>query len=118
MTQVDRASERPLLAEEINIVRALLVAAGSRGEKHLHNLDSRLVIDLNDGGMRSIRFVGSNGPLISSLKSAKYLDVDGVLVLIDLYLDDADELHEVDIWKVDFSPLQHYPSPTSLKFDE
>jgi uncharacterized lipoprotein YehR (DUF1307 family) len=68
--------------------------------------------------MRSLRFVESNRPFKRTLKSAKYLDVDGVLVLIDLYLNDADELHEVDIWKVDFTPLQRYPSPDNLEFDE
>jgi hypothetical protein len=89
MTNVDHASERPLLAEEINIVRALLVAAGSQGERYLDSLESRLVIDLDDGGMRSVRFIQPGKRLQyfkRSLSSAKYLDKDGVLVLLDLYL--------------------------------
>ena len=118
MTDTDRVFERHLLAEEIDLIRALLVATGSEGEKYLDDLAARLVTDLSDGGMRSIRFVRSNKPFKRSLKSAKYLDADGVLVLFDLYVDDANDLHEVDIWKVDFTPLQRYPSPDDLAFDD
>jgi hypothetical protein len=36
----------------------------------------------------------------------EFLDVDGTLVSAALYIDEINnELYELDIWKVDFSPL-------------
>jgi uncharacterized lipoprotein YehR (DUF1307 family) len=48
------------------------------------------------------------------LVEAQYHDSDGVLVVITIYSDKNRELFEVDIWKVDFSPLRRYPSPSDL----
>ena len=43
------------------------------------------------------------------------MDDDGVLVSIELTVDERDELFELDFWKVDFSPLRRYPNPEDLK---
>jgi hypothetical protein len=43
-----------------------------------------------------------------------YTDEDDVPVSISLNLDEHGGLFEIDIWKVDFSPLRRYPSPSDL----
>lgn len=43
------------------------------------------------------------------------MDDDGVSVIIELNVDERDKLFELDLWKVDFSPLRRYPNPEDLK---
>ena len=65
-----------------------------------------------DGGIGSIRFVGS-GPerhLGEVIAEAEYTDDDGVVVSIALNTDTNGRLYEVDFWKVDFSS-----SPSDLR---
>src|SRR4051812_15966082 len=74
------------------------------------SLEEVLVVDMRDGGMGSIRFVNHGDRRRScSIAEAEYVDDDGVLVCIELNVDGSDELFELDLWKVDFSPLQRYP---------
>jgi hypothetical protein len=105
---------RPLRLEEHELICYLLSRVPS-GDIVMHGLSGCLVIDLEDGGMGSIRFIC---PLPQSmgkeLIEAKYFDSDGVLVSITLNLDKEGNLYEVDFWKVDFSPLLRYPNPSDL----
>ena len=39
----------------------------------------------------------------------QFSDVDNVQVLASLYLDQAGQLFELDVWKVNFTPLIHLP---------
>jgi len=39
----------------------------------------------------------------------QFLDADGVSVLASLNLDQNGELLELDVWKIDFSPLKRIP---------
>jgi uncharacterized lipoprotein NlpE involved in copper resistance len=41
---------------------------------------------------------------------AEYVDCDGVPVSIVLNADQNGRLYELDMWKVDFAPLQEYPA--------
>src|SRR6266542_5738556 len=80
------------------------------------SLDDALVIEMQDGGMRSIRFVGGKDRRrAGSLAHAKYVDEDRVTVSIELSVDEAGKLFELDFWKVNFSPLRQYPSPEDLQ---
>lgn len=79
-------------------------------------LDDALVVEMRDGGMGSIRFLkGSDRRRSRSIAEAEYTDEDGVSVSIELNVDERDELFELDLWKVDFSPLRRYPNPKDLK---
>ncbi len=49
-----------------------------------------------------------------TLVEAQYLDSDGVLVSIAVNADKQGQLFELDLWKVDFSPLKRYPKPSDV----
>ncbi len=79
-------------------------------------LDKATVSDMNDGGMEGIRFIGPvDATYGSSLCEADGKDADGVPLSISINLDKQDNLFELDIWKVDFSPLKRYPTPDMLR---
>ena len=66
--------------------------------------------------MGSIRFVQTEPrTLRKALMEAEYTDSDGVLVSIVVNVDTHGDLFEVDFWKVDFSPLRRYPSPSDIR---
>jgi hypothetical protein len=75
---------------------------------------------MGDGGMGSIRFFSSEiGRRMGvAVAEAEYTDDDGVLVSIVLNTDFNGRLFEVDFWKVDFSPLRRYPSPSDLRLQK
>jgi hypothetical protein len=108
---------RPLRAEEAALVRKLL--AGTRLEHKLDRpLSETLVGDMNDGGMGSIQFCASGAKRRlygSTVREGSFLDQDGTLVWVALNLDQFDDLFELDMWKVDFSPLLGYPDPQDFK---
>lgn len=109
--------ERKLRQEEKVLVSALLKHAGINS--YVERLRNTRVVDMSDGGMGSIRFVGTRVPdrkLARKLAEAEYLDEDGVLVSFVLNADETGDLLELDAWKVDFSPLRRYPRPMDLTF--
>ena len=66
---------------------------------------------MGDGGMGSLEFAGEeHRSLGSCLVEAGYVDCDGVPVNIALNSDKSGRLYELDMWKVDFAPLQEYPA--------
>jgi hypothetical protein len=105
-------SGRPLRPEEAALIRALL--AGVYPAEALEGAlrDSR-VADMQDGGMGSIRFLGSSS-FGMALVEAQYLDSDGVLVSIAVNANKQGQLFELDFWRVDFSPLKRYPNPSDV----
>ena len=78
-------------------------------------LDDALVVEMRDGGMGSIKFLNGGHRRFRPIAETEYVDDDGVLVSIELNVDEKDELFELDFWKVDFSPLRRYPNPEDLK---
>lgn len=65
---------------------------------------------MRDGGMGSLRFPGVEQRRYgSTLAEAEFRDADGTPVSVALMLDEAGDLFELDIWKVDFSPLVRIP---------
>jgi RNAse (barnase) inhibitor barstar len=75
-----------------------------------------LVEDMDDEGMGSLRFLPSRPDSSPGFVASEceFKDSDGVSVLAALYLDDAGSLLELDVWKVDFSPLRTWPSRGQL----
>lgn len=77
-----------------------------------HNWEDQLMVQpMDDGGMGSM--VLSHTPNNNTerifgrqVSDCTFADRDGVKVLASLYVDQHDEIYELDLWKVDFSPLQ------------
>ena len=107
-------SGRPLRAQEAALIRVLLAKVYPAESLESALKDSR-VAEMQDGGMGSIRFLGSGSKTFGmELVEAKYLDSDGVLVCIAVNADKQGQLFELDFWKVDFSPLKRYPNPSDV----
>jgi hypothetical protein len=103
------ASGRLLRPEEAALIRALLARIYPAEALESALRDSH-VTDMQDGGMGSIRFLGSDhGSLGMTVVEAQYLDSDGVLVSIAVNADKQGQL-----LKVDFSPLKRYPNPSDV----
>ncbi len=108
---------RELRKDERDLITAMLRGKPSHAEL-LRNLEARAVEDMQDGGMGSIRFIDYSSVgrhLGNVIAEAEYADDDGVLVSIALNTDTSGWLYELDFWKVDFSPLLRYPSPSDLR---
>ena len=109
MSDQNQTNLRPLRPEEDSLVRALLQHV-TGGEQLLHQLECAQVRNMDDGGMGSLKFAGGDHRSLGScLVEAEYLDRDGVPVSIALNSDTNGMLYELDMWKVDFAPLQEYP---------
>jgi len=96
---------------------AKLLADSPRRIELLRDLPSATVEDMTDGGMGSIRFLARDGGhRIFGCEAARgdYTDADGVPVRIAVNLDQRGDLYELDFWKVDWSPLVRYPSPSDI----
>lgn len=102
--------------EELEIVKRLLILAGADAALN-GQLDRVRVEEMADGGMGSIRFVhssGDTGEFGREMVVATGVDADGTELSIALNLDQFGRLFELDIWKVDFSPLQELPEANTL----
>jgi hypothetical protein len=99
---------RKLHPAEPALIAALAPALGAA-------LDNSLVTEIQDGGMGRICFLGTGLRRTRSIVEAKYLDSDGVMVSVELNVDEQGHLFELDFWKVDFSPLTRYPNPDDLQ---
>jgi hypothetical protein len=84
----------------------------------LSSLRTRFVEDMNDDGMGGVRFASLDNQVRRAgkmLAEAEFTDEDGVLVSAVVNLDSHGDLFELDIWKVDFSPLKRYPEPGEVR---
>ena len=102
---------RYLHLQEKDLLRKMLSTVAT-GEELLANLDLMLVEEMNDGSMGGLIFKAQNRQarnLGNTIAEAEFLDEDGVLVTAMLNLDQQNALYELDIWKVDFSPLKSWP---------
>ena len=107
---------RPLRKEERVLIEALLDNEGVV-DSYIEFLDQARVADMKDGGMGSIQFESYDSRQYGkTLAEARYQDTDGVPVSIALNVDKDENLFELDIWKVDFSPLNRYPQTSDLEF--
>lgn len=100
---------RALRIEEESFIRTLLRHARD-GEHFLPKLEGAQVRKLDDGKMGSFRFADDEHQSLGScLVEAQYVDLDGVPVSVVLNADTSGRLYELDMWRVDFAPLQEYP---------
>src|SRR6266481_4516881 len=114
---LEMSAWRKLRNEEVDLIAAM-VRNGPRADEILRSLPERLVQDMKDGGMGSLRFKDADNRerrFGRKLAEAEFTDEDGILVSAVVNLDDSGELFELDIWKVDFSPFKRYPRPEELR---
>jgi hypothetical protein len=93
---------------EITVVllRALLADHPS-GKQLLSDLERAEVTDMIDGRMGSVKFSATSGErrMAGCVAEADYFDSDGVPVSSAVNVDENGRPLEIDMWKVDFSPL-------------
>lgn len=107
---------RDLTKSESQLMKAMLSRAGQSSEV-LKQLESARVTEMNDGGMGSLRFESRSSEdrrLGQTVSRAEFKDEDGVVVSAAIHLDQAGKLFELDIWKVDFSPLARWPTAEEI----
>ena len=76
----------------------------------LPKLDTLMVEEMDDGGMGSLRVISVENRFFSKeLAQVDLYDQDGILVVIGVYLDNNNDFFELDVWKVDNSPLIKFP---------
>jgi len=104
---------RPLTRDEKTFVTALL-KGHPEGKGIEATLGDAVVEPLDDGGMGSLHFIDPTGAeqryghTIAEVTAA---DEDGVPLSITLSVDQRGRLFELDVWKVDNSPLRRFPKP-------
>lgn len=103
-------TSRALLPGEILIMRTLLDRAYEPKWKAV-DVEALRVSDMNDGGMGSLLFdtTKPHRRFGRALSEGWFMDTDGFPVLVAIYLDEEDEIFELDSWKVDFSPRRRLP---------
>ena len=102
---------RPLTDDEIQLVEHLVRLASL-----FVDVAALRAEPMNDGDMGSLRFASTTeGPNFStSVAEVTFEDEDGVPVSAALYVDQSGALFELDVWKVDFSPLLRWPEASDL----
>lgn len=76
--------------------------------------DKLLVRPMEDGQMGSLHLfpnglTDENRLFGQQVSEHQFTDIDGVDVIASLYLDGANNLFELDMWKTNFSPLIKIP---------
>jgi len=96
---------------------AFLCRVARAAGKSLHDVGlsaGTMVEPMTDGEMGSVRFAapvceGSQRRLGEVFAVGAFTDRDGMPVSFSVNLDDCGSLFELDIWRVDFKPLQSLP---------
>ncbi len=115
--------DRPLTDKEKEIIAALIDGSDPKWTYLKENLSEARVSEMDDGGMGSLLFEskhnrgrGIGG--ITVIGDAEFYDSDGTIVSLGLNLDEYYELYELDVWKIDYSPLINFPEVSDLKFTD
>ncbi|MDR3322641.1 MAG: hypothetical protein LBS89_00345 [Zoogloeaceae bacterium] len=90
-----------------------LIAEAPQATYLFDSLSRVLAEEMNDGGMDSLRFFASDDAhrcFEKQLLERQFIDANEISVPVVVNLDDQGDLFELDIWKVDFSPLKQFPS--------
>lgn len=104
---------RQLKEQEHNLIKYLLSISDKEDSSFRipHTVDV-----LEVGKMGSIRFISAKSERIyaADLIQVQYQDEDNVPVIITLTIDNYQNLHELDFWKVNFEKLLRYPKPNEV----
>ena len=107
---------RELTEAERRLVTTML-SRSDGGQSVLGQLSSVRVVELCDGQMGGLRFVRADGEdrrLGKTISQAEFKDEDNVTVSVTINLDEDGHLYELDVWKVDFSPLRRWPKTEEI----
>lgn len=104
-------SNRKPTEKEIRLIKHLI---GNHSICLSEHWESELLVsDMDDGGMGSLvlypQLNSENREFGKQVSEYQFLDKDNVLVIATLYVDKQNCLYELDIWKVDYSPLLSLP---------
>jgi hypothetical protein len=106
---------RGLRDDEMAPLHAML-EANPRTSPMRAGLPHMRVQALDDGGMGSLRVVGSEDRLFGRISTEAWFDdLDGTKVSVAIILDRQGALYELDVWKVDNTPLRQLPAPRVLR---
>lgn len=99
-------------ADEARLLGFLLEAAAARSSSS--ETCDLLVENMPDGGMGSLRLRPADREIDdrahhSTLAACSFRDADDVVVIATLYGNRSGLAFELDVWKVDFSPLTRIP---------
>lgn len=98
-------------SDELRLIK-FLVAESS--VKLPNNWESQLTVkSMDDQGMGSLFLFQSNKnerKFGEQISECTFIDNDGVKVIVSLNVDQYGELFELDIWKVDYTPLIKFPN--------
>ena len=104
---------RPIKPEEVVLIQAFLTYRGL----NINDFDYTNEVDEYEGGIMGSICIGQpNAQYAGDIAQAKYIDTDGVEVVISLTKDTEGRLLDFDFWKADFSKLLQYPKPSQLHF--
>lgn len=100
---------RKINAIEIKIIQYFV----KTGSLQLPSLwyETAMIQPLNDGGMGSFLIFKDTSAIQYKRKFGKqigeyqFVDEDGIVVIVSLNVDQADNLFEVDIWKTNYNPV-------------
>jgi hypothetical protein len=101
--------KRPPRRQELELIKLLLDLSEKNFSKQI--IHSLQVSEMNDSGMGSLLLFSENykegqaRSLKECIAEYKFKDMDNVEVVASLNIDSYNDLFELDIWKVDFSPL-------------
>jgi hypothetical protein len=116
----DLGPPRSLRKKELALIKRLL--AGTPYEKGaVPRLAEARVQDMQDGGMQSIRFFNPSSEkriFAKEIAEGLFHDADGIPVSVALNSDQFGDLFELDVWKVNFSPLIRYPAIKDVEIVE
>jgi hypothetical protein len=107
---------RDLTPEEFAVC-AKLISSTSDSEALMAQLASAKAMPLADGGMGSLRFVlqeGQHRDFGERLAEGEARDTDGTPLFFSLLSDRDGKLFELEVWRVDFGPIQSFPSAESV----
>jgi hypothetical protein len=103
--------------------KAVLVALLQDKPENRHLIDSLaylMVVEMKDGGMGSRLLIPQGAEATDrsfgkQIASGEFTDSDGVPVSVTLNADILGNLYELDVWKVDFTPLTSWPDPGAIR---
>ena len=99
---------RLLKDRELPLVRAVFAKVG------LSVADSLRVEEMADGGMGSLLFRRGASVTKFGVSEVFFVDDDDVLVTAVLNTTDEDQPVELDVWKVNFAPLNRWPTESEI----
>lgn len=103
-----------MIEEQLQPLVEYLVRHGA--PPFLASIQSAELLPMNDGNMGSHRFQShkENRCFGAVAAECEFTDIDGVLVSAALILDEDGDPFEIDLWKVDFTPLRRWPESSGI----